>query len=138
MKSFLSPLFRADARRYVLENTRNGEIVADDILPAFDSTTRNKGLLGRNALDSRSAMIIAPCSAVHTFFMRFAIDLVFVARDGRVIKVRTAVAPWRLAAAFGAFAVIELAAGALGRSHTVRGDLLSLKGVDTNSQFTAT
>jgi hypothetical protein len=114
----------------VIENTRNGEIVADEILPAFDSTTRNKGLLGRNALDSRSAMIIAPCSAVHTFFMRFAIDLVFVARDGRVIKVRTAVAPWRIAAALGAFAVIELAAGALRRSHTVRGDLLSLKAVN--------
>ncbi|HET9832290.1 MAG TPA: DUF192 domain-containing protein, partial [Vicinamibacterales bacterium] len=73
------------------------------------------------------AMILAPCSAVHTFFMRFSIDVAFVARDGRVIKVRTTVAPWRIAAAFGAFAVIELAAGSLGRSNTLRGDVLSLR-----------
>ena len=130
MKSFLSPLLRADSHPYVLENTRNGEIVARDLLTAFDSATRNKGLLGRDALDPRSAMIIAPCSAEHTCFMRFAIDVVFVARDGRVIKMRPAVAPWRIAAAFGAFAVIELAAGTLARLKTVRGDLLSLRAVD--------
>jgi hypothetical protein len=127
MKSFLSPLFRADSCSYVLENTRNGEIVAHDLLTAFESATRNKGLLGRDALDPRSAMIIAPCSAVHTCFMRFPIDVAFVARDGRLIKMRTAVAPWRITGAFGAFAVIEFAAGTLARSKTMSGDVLSLR-----------
>jgi uncharacterized membrane protein (UPF0127 family) len=50
--------------------------------------------------------------------MRFAIDLLFVARDGRVVKVRHAVPPRRIAGAFGAFAVVELAAGAIARSAT--------------------
>jgi uncharacterized protein len=127
MKSFLGPLFRGDAHRYVLENTRNTEIVADHLLTAFESTGRNRGLLGRDSLDAGTAMILAPCTAVHTFFMRFSIDIAFVTRDGRVIKVRAAVAPWRMAAALGAFAVIELPAGSLGRSNTVRGDVLSLR-----------
>jgi uncharacterized protein len=127
MTSFLSPLLRGDAHRYVLENTRNSEVVADHLLTAFESAGRNKGLLGRDGLDAGSAMILAPCSAVHTFFMRFSIDVAFVARDGRVIKVRRAVAPWRIAVAFGAFAVIELAAGSLERANTIRGDVLSLR-----------
>jgi len=51
----------------------------------------------------------------------------FVARDGRLIKMRTAVAPWRITGAFGAFAVIEFAAGTLARSKTMSGDVLSLR-----------
>lgn len=69
-------------------------------------------------------MVIAPCSAVHTFFMRFAIDVLFVARDGRALKIYVALPPWRLAFGFGAFAVIELAAGALELSDTRVGDII--------------
>ena len=57
-------------------------------------------------------------------FMRFAIDVAFVSRDGRVLEVRAAVKPWRLA--WRAFAVIELPAGALARSDTRPGDLLQV------------
>jgi uncharacterized membrane protein (UPF0127 family) len=71
-------------------------------------------------------MLIAPTSAVHTFFMRFAIDIAFVTRDGRVLKTYAAVRPWRLAAAFGGYAVIELPAGTLANSDTVVGDLLEI------------
>jgi len=124
MKSFLNPLFRARDTEHVLENTRTGEVVADHLLRAFDSAERRQGLLGRESLAEGSAIIIAPCSAVHTFFMRFAIDIAFVARDGKVLKVRSAVRPWRLAAALGAFAVVELAAGGLARSRTESGDVL--------------
>jgi uncharacterized membrane protein (UPF0127 family) len=130
MNSFLSPLLRADANRYVLENTRSGEIVASDLLAAFDSAARKKGLLGRDTLASESAMIIAPCAAVHTFLMRFAIDVAFVARDGRVIKISKNLRPWRIAAAFGAFAVIEMRSGALAYSKTGRGDVLALRAIE--------
>jgi len=58
--------------------------------------------------------------------MRFPIDILFVARDGRVVKVRHAVPRRRLAAAWGAFAVVELAAGALEASATVAGDIVTL------------
>jgi uncharacterized membrane protein (UPF0127 family) len=56
--------------------------------------------------------------------MRFAIDIAFVRRDGRVIKVRSAVGPRRVATSLRAFAVIELPAGALAQSETKRDDTL--------------
>jgi len=90
-------------------------IVAERIEPALEGATRRRGLLGRDALDPGVAFIIAPCPAVHTFFMRFPIDLVFVGRDGRVLKVRSNVGPWRMAASFGAFATIEMAAHSVSR-----------------------
>lgn len=124
MKSFLSPLLQAGATRHLLENARTRRVVAAQLLTAFDSASRRQGLLGRDSLPAGSALIIAPSNAVHTFFMRFPIDIAFVTRHGRVIKVRSAVRPWRLAASLRAYAVIELAAGALDQSDTRRGDTL--------------
>lgn len=124
MQSFLSPLLRSGATHHVLENVRTQRVVAAQLLTAFDSASRRQGLLGRDGLTPGSALIIAPSNAVHTFFMRFAIDIAFVRRDGRVIKVRSAVRPYRLAASLRAFAVIELPAGALAQSDTLRGDTL--------------
>jgi len=126
MHSFLNPLVRSGAAGYQLMNVRTGACIADRLLTAFDSAARNKGLLGRDSLPEGAAMIIAPCSSIHTFFMRFPIDVAFVARDGRVIKVSAAVRPWRIAIALGAYAVIEMPAGAFARSNTARGDLLSI------------
>jgi uncharacterized membrane protein (UPF0127 family) len=123
MKSFLGVL--ADGGTgYSLANERTGAIVAWDLTTAFDSAARRKGLLKHAALPEGAALIIAPSNAVHTFFMRFPIDLAFVSRDGRIVKVRDSVGPWRMSAALRAFAVIELAAGRLERSGTKRGDRL--------------
>lgn len=124
MQSFLNPLLRPGATNHVLENVRTRRVVAAQLLTAFDSASRRQGLLGRDGLPPDSALIIAPSNAVHTFFMRFAIDIAFVRRDGRVIKVRSAVRPYRLAASLRAFAVIELPAGALEQSDTMAGDTL--------------
>ena len=126
MKSFLSPLLRSNPPPFALTNTRNNKIVAQTLLTAFDSASRRKGLLDHDSLPDESAMIIAPTSAIHTFAMRFAIDVMFVSRDGRVLQVRRHVKPRRLAAAWRAFAVVELAAGAAERSDTRPGDQLQL------------
>ena len=83
MKSFLSPLLQSGGSSLVLTNTRHGRIVARTLLTAFDSKSRKKGLLGRDSLPEGSALIIAPCQGIHTFSMRFAIDVAFVAKDGR-------------------------------------------------------
>lgn len=124
MTSFLSPLLRRGAIDHVLDNVSTRCVVADRLLTAFDSASRRQGLLGRDGLPADSALIIAPSNAVHTFFMRFPIDILFVGRDGRVIKVRSTVRPWRMTAALRAFAVIELPAGSLARSNTTAGDSL--------------
>jgi uncharacterized membrane protein (UPF0127 family) len=71
-------------------------------------------------------MLIAPTNAVHTFFMRFPIDVAFVTREGRVLKTCEALAPWRIAGAFRAYAVVELPAGTLSRCDTIVGDMLAI------------
>jgi uncharacterized membrane protein (UPF0127 family) len=123
---FLSPLLDEQAARCRLENARNGRVLAERVITAFDSATRRKGLLGLESWPESSALIIAPTNAIHTFFMQFAIDVAFVRKDGRVLKTHAALRPWRIAAALGANAVIELSAGALGRADTIAGDQLVL------------
>ena len=127
MKSFLSPLLRRGGVPLALTNTRHDRIVARTLLTAFDSKSRRKGLLDHETLPEGSALIIAPSQAIHTFSMRFAIDVAFVSKDGRVLKVRPAVPPRRIAVAVRAFAVIELPAGALEASDTKAGDLLRIE-----------
>ncbi len=127
MRSFLNPLLQSGDERHVLIDTSTDRVIAEDLLTAFNSAARNKGLLGRSSLADGSAMIIAPCSAVHTFFMQFPIDIAFIARDGRILKIRHDVRPWRVAVAFGAHAVVELPAGTLRRVNMVAGTTLAVR-----------
>ena len=122
--SFLGPILTDPSARWILRNARHAGIVARTIETAFDSPTRNRGLLGRSGLADNHALILAPCSSIHTFFMQFAIDVAFVDREGAVLRVREELVPWRLQIAFGAFAVIEFASGSLDRSDTRAGDRL--------------
>ena len=126
MKSFLNPLMRSSAAGFVLTNTRNNRVVAHTLLAAFDSASRRTGLLKHESLPEGQALIIAPSNAIHTFWMRFAIDVAFVRRDGQVVKVRSAVKPWRIAAAWRGYAVVEMAAGQMSDSDTRPGDVLQV------------
>jgi len=108
-----------------LRNTRTGATLASSLETAFTSESRRHGLLGRSALADGAALIIAPSSAIHTFFMRFPIDVLFVTREGRIVGARESLAPWRLTAAPGAFAVIELPTGTIARTLTRRNDRLA-------------
>jgi uncharacterized protein len=121
---FLQPLLRRGVDRPVLMNTRTGLPVATTVEAALTSADRRRGLLGRDGLAPGQALVIAPTNLVHTFAMRFAIDILFVARDGRVLKVAAAVPPRRIAGAWGGFAVVELGAGQVEASGTVVGDLI--------------
>lgn len=125
---FLQPLLRrVDAGAALcLRNARTGRPIATRVDTAFESSDRRRGLLGRDGLAAGHALVIAPTFAVHTFGMRFAIDLLFVSRDGRVVKVCRAVPRRRLAGAFGAFAVVELAAGQVEASDTRVGDSIEV------------
>lgn len=121
---FVSSLLRQPDVPHVLRNERTGATLAETVEGAFDSRTRRKGLLGRDAMAPGAALIIAPCNSIHTFFMRFAIDVVFVRRGGEVVKVSRGVPAWRLRLAPRAFAVVELAAGALDDQAVAVGDQL--------------
>jgi uncharacterized protein len=99
--------------------------LAGRVAVADSGATRRKGLLGRAGLDEGEGLWIVPCEAVHTFKMRFALDLVFVDRKLRVKKIKSNVRPWRLAACLSAHSVIELAAGTILRTQTQAGDCLA-------------
>ncbi len=116
----LAPLL--ETARCQLRNTRAGAVLATHLELAGDSKSRRRGLLGRDRLDAGAALVIAPCSSVHTFFMRFPIDVLFIRRDGTVVKCVSGLRPWRIALAPGAYAVVEFPAGALEQSATRRGD----------------
>jgi len=76
---------------------------------------RAKGLLGSRYLDDGDALWLAPCRAVHTFGMRFAIDVVFLDARGKVLRVVPNLPPYRLACCLPAASVLELAAGTMRR-----------------------
>jgi uncharacterized membrane protein (UPF0127 family) len=101
-------------------------VVCERCRVASTPLARMRGLLGRRGLESGEGLLLRPASSVHTFFMRFAIDVVFVGREGEVLKVAKRVPPWRTAAARGAKAVVELPAGEAGRRGIRVGDRLAV------------
>ncbi len=91
--------------------------------------TRLKGLLGRSGLEPGEGLLIRRTSSIHMFFMRFAIDAVFLDKDLVVRKVVPELRPWRMAFARGAKSVIELPAGEAARRGLSVGERLSLETV---------
>jgi uncharacterized membrane protein (UPF0127 family) len=124
---FLQPILTHPEQAWALRNLRTGRLLATALEAAFDSASRRRGLLGRKELGAGSALIIAPCSGIHTFFMQFPIDVIFVRRDGTVTHVVTQLPPWRIGVSLWAFAVVETAAGTAARTGTRRGDQLRVE-----------
>jgi hypothetical protein len=106
--------------------TDTGAVLARRVHAAVDSKSRRQGLLGRDGLEDE-ALIIAPCNAVHTFFMRFPIDVIVSARDGRVLRCVPDVRPWRITGALRGFATIELPSGTIARTGTRPGQRVELR-----------
>jgi hypothetical protein len=124
---FLEPLLKRSAVAPTLCVEGREAPLATAVETAFDSASRKKGLLGRDGLSEHTALVIAPCSAVHTFAMRFPIDVIFARRDGRIIKMRRAMPVSRITGALRAFAVIEMAAGTIERAVIRVGDRLVVR-----------
>jgi uncharacterized membrane protein (UPF0127 family) len=136
MANFLLPLIKDTAGEYQLRNVRNGRLVAETVIPAFEPAARRKGLLGRDSFAEGSAMVIAPSNAIHTFWMRFPIDVLFVRRNGTVVKVSRNVPPWRAVVGLRGYGVIELPSGALAPGAVAVGDVLALKPADVSEAQT--
>jgi uncharacterized protein len=95
----------------IVLRSADDRVVCERCLLAATPLARMRGLLGRSGLEKGEGLLLRPASSVHTFFMRFPIDVVFLSRDGEVLKIAEAVPPWRTVAARGAKAVVELPAG---------------------------
>jgi len=109
-----------------LFHERSQRSLATSVNLADTRRARRKGLLGRNSIGADEAMVITPCVAVHTAFMRFAIDVVFIDRDGRAVQIVQDLQPWRIAVSFRARAVVEMAAGRVKACGVELGDRLCL------------
>jgi uncharacterized protein len=112
-----------DTRLKVL-NLSRGTVLATCLEVANTGPKRNKGLLGRKGLAPGEGLWIVPCESVHTFFMQFPIDLVYLDRNNRIKKVRAGVPPWRLSACLSAHSILELPSGTIRESQTQAGDTL--------------
>lgn len=92
------------------------------------------GLLARPRLQRGEGLYLAPCASVHTVGMRYDIDVAFVDRTGRVMKLVPMLKPYRAAGCWGAHAAIELAAGEAARLGIEEGSRLDLTGAQGNQQ----
>ena len=87
-----------------------------------------RGLLGRSQLENDRGMHIIPCNGIHTFFMKFPLDLIFLNRSFEVVKIEKNVGPGRtVAGGVGAWSVVELAAGTLINGTLTVGDKVTLE-----------
>jgi uncharacterized membrane protein (UPF0127 family) len=109
-------------------NVTKGVLIAQQAELAVSLCQRLQGLLGRTGLSSDQALILKPCTSIHTFFMRFPIDVLFVDKNMRVIKIIQNILPNRLSPIVWASSMaIELPAGKIGQTDTHLGDLVELK-----------
>ena|ERR1700752_2478474 len=116
---------RQNSKSYLkIKNLTSDTVLASHAEIADQPASRNKGLLGRTGLGFGEGLWIVPCESVHTFFMKFPIDLVYIDRNKKVKKVRSAVGPWRLSACLSAHSIIELPAGVVHDTRTAPGDQL--------------
>lgn len=110
----------------IINKTKN-TVLAENAIIADTPFTRSKGLLGRKELPSKEALIIIPCNSIHTFFMRFSIDVLFVGAGNKIVGIKNGLKPWRLGPIYWrARFAIELPLGTIRESLSSIGDEVSL------------
>ena len=111
-----------------IANQSKGTQLASDARMARSLISRGVGLLGKRSLPEGEALIIDPCGSVHTAFMRFAIDVLYVDKSLRVVKAVSNLKPFRMSAVLhGRCSVIELPSGIITATNTARGDQLAFE-----------
>ena len=110
------------ARGVVVLTRDDGSVICERCVVADRMLPRMKGLLGKRELAAGEGLLIQPAPSIHTFFMRFPIDVVFLAKNGKVMKVAANVGAWRMRSCRRAFAVLELPAGEAERRGIKVGD----------------
>jgi uncharacterized membrane protein (UPF0127 family) len=112
--------------RFTAIHSASGNVVCESCLVADSPLLRLRGLLGRPPLTGGEGLLLEPTGSIHTCFMGFRIDAVFLDRDRRVLRIARDLQPWRSAAARRAKAVLELRAGEAERRGIALGDVLEL------------
>lgn len=120
----------APGSRLKISNLTRQTELANRAEVADTAQARNKGLLGRTGLLQGEGLWIVPCQSVHTFFMKFPIDLIYIDRHKKVKKVRNNVGSWRISLCLSASSILELPVGVISATQTVPGDQLQFSPMD--------
>ena len=109
-------------------NTTRGTTIAKCASYAETFSSRLVGLLKRNSLGADEALVITSCNAIHMFFMKFSIDVIFVGKENRVVGLVKGIKPFHLSPIFWkATYAIEVSVGTIKESQTQLGDAVILK-----------
>jgi uncharacterized membrane protein (UPF0127 family) len=106
-------------------NQRTGRVIAEQGRIARDYSSRSVGLLNRSSLGDDEALLIYPCNSIHTFFMKFPIDVAFLDKKHKVVKISENILPWRLESChFIAKSTLEMNVGSISRKDIKVGDII--------------
>ena len=108
-------------------NRQTGKVLATDVRVADNLFTRMKGLLGKKELPQGQALWIKPCFSVHTFFMKFAIDVIFLNKKNQIIASVSNLSPNRMTRLYPqSFSVLELPPGTIVAMNSEIGDIIEI------------
>jgi uncharacterized membrane protein (UPF0127 family) len=110
----------------MIVNLTKATYIAVNVRVANKFFSRLKGLLGTAGLAAGSALVITPCSSVHTFGMGYPIDALFIGAGNKVLRVVSELKPGRMACCSGSLCIIELPAGTAEASRTIAGDEVAI------------
>ena len=110
-----------------VHNQSRDTTLANRALIADNSKTRKTGLLKHDRLESGEGLWITPCEGIHTVGMKFPIDVLFLDKKRKVVKIRAAMPRWRMAASLFAHSVLELPSGTAQATRTTSGDQLEFE-----------
>ena len=97
----------------------DGQVIADNVKIAENFFTRATGLLGKSTIHCEEGLLIRPCRQVHTFFMRFDIDVLFLLRSGEIVFIKESMAPGNVSPFVkNCFGVLELKSGTV-KDHSI-------------------
>lgn len=114
-------------------NQTNGALLAERAEKAGTSEKRRTGLLKHTSLPAGEGLWIVPCEGVHTIGMKFPIDVVFLDKQRRVVKLRPEMGRWRMSVSLRAHSVLELPAGTIRATGTRRGHQLAFEPAGASS-----
>lgn len=110
-----------------IKNTSKGKFLAENCKVADTFRTRLRGLIGKSGLQTGDALFIKPCNSVHTLFMRFPIDVLFLDANNTVIFLIENMLPWKISPFVKkAKSVVEIPVGTIKASNTETGDSLEI------------
>jgi len=110
-----------------IQNTKNKLTLGEKIFLANNPVTRLTGLMGKKSFGKLDGLLIEPCNSIHMFFMRFPIDVIFIAKDNKIVHTIENLKAWRISPiVFKAYSTLELPIGTIQNTDSKIGDVLEI------------